>query len=79
MFRLKPTMRLLKSFLTLAALDQAEAFIGAGDDTTSTLLAWQILKNGGDMSVNQQISPLMMAELFGNNSDGKPECILTSS
>lgn len=62
-------MRLLKSFLTLAALDQAEAFIGAGDDTTSTLLAWQILKNGGDMSVNQQISPLMMAELFGNNSD----------
>ena len=64
-------MRLLKSFLTLAALDQAEAFLGTGgEDTTSTLLAWQILKNGGDMSTNQQISPLIMAELFGDSSEG---------
>lgn len=63
-------MRLLKSFLTLAALDQAEAFLGTGgEDTTSTLLAWQILKNGGDMSTNQQISPLIMAELFGDSSE----------
>ena len=38
-------MRLFKSLLSVAALNgSADALLG-GDDTTSTLLAWQILKD----------------------------------
>jgi len=62
-------MRLLNSFLSLSALNTAEAFIGGDDTTTSTLLAWQMLKNGGDMSAMGNLNPLMMANLFGDNKD----------
>jgi hypothetical protein len=61
-------MRLLNSFLSLSALNTADAFLGGDETTASTLLAWQMLKNGGDMSAMGSINPLMMAELFGDNS-----------
>jgi alkylhydroperoxidase/carboxymuconolactone decarboxylase family protein YurZ len=32
------------------------------------LLSWQILNNGNDLTTNQSINPLMMAQLFGDNS-----------
>ena len=62
-------MRLLNSFLSLSALNTADAFLGGDETTASTLLAWQMLKNGGDMSAMGSINPLMMAELFGDNND----------
>ena len=63
-------MRLLNSFLSLSALNTADAFLNIGGDesTASTLLAWQMLKSGGDMTAVGNINPLMMAELFGDNS-----------
>merc|ERR1711892_303659 len=64
----QPNMRLLNSFLSLSALNTADAFLGGDETTASTLLAWQMLKNGGDMSAMGSINPLMMAELFGDNS-----------
>ena len=65
-------MRLFKhSLLSLAALNgSTDAFL-SGDINTSMLLSWQILNNGNDLTTNQSINPLMMAQLFGDNSDGK--------
>lgn len=62
-------MRLFKhSLLSLAALNgSTDAFL-SGDINTSMLLSWQILNNGNDLTTNQSINPLMMAQLFGDNS-----------
>lgn len=62
-------MRLFKhSLLSLAALNgSTDAFLN-GDINTSMLLSWQILNNGNDLTTNQSINPLMMAQLFGDNS-----------
>jgi alkylhydroperoxidase/carboxymuconolactone decarboxylase family protein YurZ len=62
-------MRLFKhSLLSLAALNgSTDAFL-SGDINTSMLLSWQILNNGNDMTTNQSINPLMMAQLFGDNN-----------
>ena len=65
-------MRLFKhSLLSLAALNgSTDAFL-SGDINTSMLLSWQILNNGNDLTTNQSINPLMMAQLFGDNNGGK--------
>jgi len=63
-------MRLFKhSLLSLAALNgSTDAFL-SGDINTSMLLSWQILNNGNDLTTNQSINPLMMAQLFGDNNN----------
>lgn len=65
-------MRLFKhSLLSLAALNgSTDAFL-SGDINTSMLLSWQILNNGNDLTTNQSINPLMMAQLFGDNNNGR--------
>jgi len=38
-----------------------------GGDNTETLILWQVLKNGGDMSTQANMMPLLMTQLFDDD------------
>jgi len=56
--------------LSLASclLASASGLDFGGSDTTETLLLWQVLKSGGDMGTQQTMLPLLMSNLFDDNT-----------
>lgn len=56
--------------LSLASclLASASGLDFGGSDTTETLLLWQVLKSGGDMGTQQTMLPLLMSNLFDDDT-----------
>lgn len=56
--------------LSLASclLASASGLDFGGSDTTETLLLWQVLKSGGDIGTQQTMLPLLMSNLFDDDT-----------